>query len=545
MNNLKEMINSFVDSEFNESSLVEQSLLKILSLKKIFSNPYYKNMYYGTSVGIKKNRTTVFITNEYDLDSGDFSALMHNTVDPYPDYSKFDSVKKYLVNSDVKSRIDNFIFVSKNYSSSIDEYTDKLIEVQKGDKDFLSTLNSFKYLIPEYKDLFFNEHIKKLLQEKGLSDITSELCKNETYITSYQDSFNPEIVSERWNNQKQDREASIATLESHFEDINVYYRKYGKQLAIIDNYLIQEKPYLFKNPSEQQIDFYYYQARYDAEGAGIILQKDFCFSEDMLTHNDISISDIYSVKPDKNKYETFKEVFFEHLTKKDDDISDFLPSRFYGLDFLNDNALHPSSKSQSCIIAKANNDIVGLVSFDSTDSEGISVLKNIGYICIKDNFRGTGLVEKIYDKLASLFVDNNNILVNSHYTDQGRDKLPKVKDRIRSKYPDFLMLDTDLPSVKGENKIERCTISSKKFFNEHFRFALIEQEQKNPEGLKKSVKDIAQLHHESMKYIEDNKEAFSLYDFETLLGARNKFLIEQKDKLNNLVNKPQIKYKNK
>lgn len=545
MSNLKEMINSFVDLQFSESSPAEQSLLKILSLKKVFSNPYYKNMYYGTSVGIKKNRTTVFITNEYDLDSGDFPALMHNTVDSYPDHSKFDSIKKYLVNSDIKSRIDNFIFISKNYSSNIDQYTDKLIEVQKGDGEFLSTLNSFKYIIPEYKSLFFNEHIKLALHKKGVSDITSKLCKNETYISYSFSSFNPEVADRIWSNKKQDRELSIAKLESHFEDINVYYKKYEKKLAIIDDYLIQQKPYLFKNSSEQQIDFSYYQARYDADGAGITLQKNFCFSEDMLTHNDISISDIYSVKPDKNKYETFKEVFFEHLTKKDDDISEFLPSRFYGLDFLNDNALHPSSKSQSCIIAKANNDIVGLVSFDSTDSEGISVLKNIGYICIKDNFRGTGLVEKIYDKLASLFVDNNNILVNSHYTDQGRDKLPKVKDRIRSKYPDFLMLDTDLPSVKGENKIERCTISSKKFFNEHFRFALIEQEQKNPEGLKKSVKDIAQLHHESMKYIEDNKEAFSLYDFETLLEARGKFLIEQKDKLNTLLNRPHSKYKNK
>lgn len=545
MSNLKEMINSFVDSQFSESSPAEKSLLKILSLKKVFSNPYYKNMYYGTSVGIKKNRTTVFITNEYNLDSGDFPALMHNTVDSYPDHSKFDSIKKYLVNSDIKSRIDNFIFISKNYSSNIEQYTDKLIEAQKGDGEFLSTLNSFKYIIPEYKSLFFNEHIKLALNKKGVSDITSKLCKNETYISYSFSSFNPEVADRIWSNKKQDRELSIAKLESHFEDINVYYKKYEKKLAIIDDYLIQQKPYLFKNSSEQQIDFSYYQARYDADGAGITLQKDFCFSEDMLTHNDISISDIYSVKPDKNKYETFKEVFFEHLTKKDDDISDFLPSRFYGLDFLNDNALHPSSKSQSCIIAKANNDIVGLVSFDSTDSEGISVLKNIGYICIKDNFRGTGLVEKIYDKLASLFVDNNNIFVNSHYTDQGRDKLPKVKDRIRSKYPDFLMLDTDLPSVKGENKIERCTISSKKFFNEHFRFALIEQEQKNPEGLKKSVKDIAQLHHESMKYIEDNKEVFSHYDFETLLEARGKFLIEQKDKLNTLVNRPHSKYKNK
>lgn len=545
MSNLKEMINSFVDLQFSESSPAEQSLLKILSLKKVFSNPYYKNMYYGTSVGIKKNRTTVFITNEYDLDSGDFPALMHNTVDSYPDHSKFDSIKKYLVNSDIKSRIDNFIFISKNYSSNIDQYTDKLIEAQKGDGEFLSTLNSFKYIIPEYKSLFFNEHIKLALHKKGVSDITSKLCKNETYISYSFSSFNPEVADRIWSNKKQDRELSIAKLESHFEDINVYYKKYEKKLAIIDNYLMNEKPYLFETSSEQQIDFSYYQARYDADGAGITLQKDFCFSEDMLTHNDISISDIYSVKPDKNKYETFKEVFFEHLTKKDDDISDFLPSRFYGLDFLNDNALHPSSKSQSYIIAKANNDIVGLVSFDSTDSEGISVLKNIGYICIKDNFRGTGLVEKIYDKLASLFVDNNNILVNSHYTDQGRDKLPKVKDRIRSKYPDFLMLDTDIPSVKGENKIERCTISSKKIFNEHFRFALIEQEQKNPAGLKKSVKDIAQLHNESMKYIEDNKEVFSHYDFETLLEARGKFLIEQKDKLDTLVNRPQIKYKNK
>lgn len=545
MSNLKEMINSFVDLQFSESSPAEQSLLKILSLKKVFSNPYYKNMYYGTSVGIKKNRTTVFITNEYDLDSGDFPALMHNTVDSYPDHSKFDSIKKYLVNSDIKSRIDNFIFISKNYSSNIDQYTDKLIEAQKGDGEFLSTLNSFKYIIPEYKSLFFNEHIKLALHKKGVSDITSKLCKNETYISYSFSSFNPEVADRIWSNKKQDRELSIAKLESHFEDINVYYKKYEKKLAIIDNYLMNEKPYLFETSSEQQIDFSYYQARYDAEGAGITLQKDFCFSEDMLTHNDINISDIYSVKPDKNKYETFKEVFFEHLIKKDDDISHFLPSRFYGLDFLNDNALHPSSKSQSCIIAKANNDIVGLVSFDSTDSEGTSVLKNIGYVCIKDNFRGTGLIEKIYDKLASLFVDNNNILINSHYTDQGRDKLPKVKDRIRIKYPDFLMLDTDIPSVKGENKIERCTISSKKIFNEHFRFALIEQEQKNPAGLKKSVKDIAQLHNKSMKYIEDNKEVFSHYDFETLLEARNKFLIEQKDKLDTLVNRPQIKYKNK
>lgn len=545
MSNLKEMINSFVDSQFSESSPAEKSLLKILSLKKVFSNPYYKNMYYGTSVGIKKNRTTVFITNEYDLDSGDFPALMHNTVDSYPDHSKFDSIKKYLVNSDIKSRIDNFIFISKNYSSNIDQYTDKLIEAQKGDGEFLSTLNSFKYIIPEYKSLFFNEHIKLALNKKGVSDITSKLCKNETYISYSFSSFNPEVADRIWSNKKQDRELSIAKLESHFEDINVYYKKYEKKLAIIDDYLIQQKPYLFKNSSEQQIDFSYYQARYDADGAGITLQKDFCFSEDMLTHNDISISDIYSVKPDKNKYETFKEVFFEHLTKKDDDISDFLPSRFYGLDFLNDNALHPSSKSQSCIIAKANNDIVGLVSFDSTDSEGTSVLKNIGYVCIKDNFRGTGLVEKIYDKLASLFVDNNNILVNSHYTDQGRYKLPKVKDRIRSKYPDFLMLDTDIVSPKGTNMAERCAISSKKFFNEHFRFSLIEQEQNNPEGLKKSIKDISKLHYESMKYIEDNKEAFSLYDFETLLGARSKFLIEQKDKLNTLVNRPHTRYKNK
>lgn len=545
MSNLKEMINSFVDSEFSESSLAEQSLLKILSLKKVFSNPYYKNIYYGTSVGIKKNRTTVFITNEYDLDSGDFSALMHNTVDTYPDYSRFDSVKKYLINSDVKSRIDNFIFISKNYSSTIDEFTDKLIEAQKGDKEFLSTLNSFKYIIPEYNGLFFNEHIKQVLQGKGLSDITSELCKNETYISSSLESFNPEIVSERWSKQKQDRDTSVAILDSSFEDINVYYKRYGKQLTIINNYLMQEKPYLFETSSEQQIDFYYYQARHDAEGAGITLQKDFCFSEDMLAYNDISISDIYSVKPDKEKYETFKEVFFKHLTKKDDDISDFLPSRFYGLDFLNDNALYPSSKSQSCIIVKANNDIVGLVSFNSTDTDGSSVLKNIGYVCIKDNFRGTGLVEKIYDKLASLFVDNDNIFINSHYTDQGRDKLPKIKDRIRSKYPDFLMLDTDMVSSKGTNIAERRAISSKKIFNEHFYFALIEQEQNNPEGLKKSVKNIAQLHHESMKYIEDNKEAFSLYEFETLLGARSKFLIEQKDNLNTLVNRPHNKYKNK
>lgn len=549
MANLKQMINDFVDNEFSTTSKKEQSLLKVLSLKKIFSLPYYKDMYYATSIGIKKDNTAVFATNHYELGDGDYFAVMHNTFDKYLDYSDFDDLKKHLVEPAIVSRLERFLFIAKNYSHTLNEYSNKIIEAHKGDNEFLSTLNSFKHIIPEYKELFFNDIVNRSLWSKGIESITSYLCKNETY-TSYSggDSFDLEYIDKKWLSEKEKRDTSILKSESLFENIDNYYQKYIEKIIKIEQYIEKEKPYLFKTPLKQLIEFSYFETKGEINDDGhsdFVLQNNLGVSPDVLKNNGISISDVYKLEPKKEKYgyQTLQETVIKHMLKKEDDISEILPSRFYGLDFLNASSLKPSSNSTSYIIAKANDDIVGFLSFNSTDTEGTSVIKNIGYVCIKDNFRGTGLVEKIYEKLACICVDNGNIIVNSHYTEQGREKLPRLKQRIREKYSDFLMIDTDLGSWKNIEPEQYHLMNSIKNFNEYFRSNLLIQQRDNPESLKNNIKSITKLHRDSMNYINNHKRAFSHDDFGIINIVRERLNKKQKEKLNSLTSTSNIRYK--
>lgn len=511
MSNLKQLINHFVDDHFIDSSASEKSLLKCLALKKTFDLPYYKDIYYASSLAMKNDGSTEFSTNEYNLGSNTIHPYLHSFDYPYPDQDDFKNVDKYLVSPAICSRLNTFIDIVKNHSETIGGYTDKIVEAHKGDPEFISTLKSFDLLIPGYEHLFFNDNTNYLFKHKNVSPINSQLCKNETSISfSRLNIFLPEKVEADWEKNKTERFDAITKMSDSFEDISNAYYSNKQNLDTILNHVKSEKPYLFEHTASQPITFSYYETEGDIEGNGykdFALSKDYCIDPSILAKNDVSISDVYMLKPDKEKYETLDEVVFKHLFKKDDDISKYLTNAFYGLTFFNESALRPSKRKKSYLLAKANDDVVGFISFHSLDAQGESIVKDIGYVSVKDNFRGTGLTEKLYDKLACLISQNGNVLTNDRYTDEGSLKLPRLKNRVRAKHPELLMIDLELSQWQNSTKSEIAILDLKAHVNAELREALISFSQQ-PDKLKPLLGKIALLHKEKMDYIDNNSEKF-------------------------------------
>jgi len=529
MSNLKQLINNFVDDNFIAFSASEKSLLKCLALKKTFELPYCKDIYYASSLAVKNDGFTEFATNEYNLGSDTIQPYLHSFDYPYPDQDDFQNVEKYLVSPAICSRLNTFIDIVKNHSETIGEYTDKIVEAHKGDPEFISTLKSFNRLIPDYDYLFFNDNTNYIFKHNDVSPIDSQLCKNESSISfSRLNVFIPEKIAEDWENHKNERFEAITKMSSSFEDISNVYFSYKQNLDIILNHIKTEKPYLFENTASQSISFSYYETEGDIEGNGykdFALSKDYCIDESILAKNDVSISDIYTLKPDKEKYETLEEVVFNSLFKKDDDISEYLGNSFYGLTFFNKNALRSSKIKKSYLLAKANDDVVGFISFNSLDAHGESIIKDIGYVCVKDNFRGTGLTEKLYDKLACLISQNGNVLTNDRYTDEGSLKLPRLKNRVRSKHPELLMIDLEPGQWQNATKSEIAILDLKSNVNSSLRDMLISFSAQ-PDKLKYLLGDIAKLHKEKMDYIDNNTNSFLQIDTEYLSKKAMKDFME-------------------
>lgn len=546
MPTLKTLIHDYVEENFSQTSYEQKSLLKMLSLKKILSNSYYKDLYYTTSIAIKNDKQFNFVINEYDIGSRIINKSLFEIDNDIPDINGFYNVQKYLVNKEVSSRINTFIEINKLYSDNIHNYVEKIIEAQKGDDEFLNTVYSFQYLIPQYETLFFNENVNKLMEFNGLKDTTSILCKNTFPIVSYdRHIFEWDLINIEWKSKKQDRDIAINKTLNLFENIDLYYDKHNKEISMILDFIKCEKEYLFKNTNEQIINFSYYEVKgnYENDRYSFKLQDKLNISKDILDKNNIFISDLYSLNIEPDEYKSLKQTIMNELMKKEDDISPYIKSRYYGLDFLNLESMQDSPYAKSYILAKVNNDVVGFISYKSTDAEGLSAFKTIEYVCVKDNFRSTGLSEKLYDKLASILEENGNLLTNSHYTEQGRIKLPRLKQRIRDKHPEFLMIDTDLGYSEDLTPKEQKIMDIKSYFNESFCIDLKTLEKKNPELFKTKIKDIAKLYNDSIRYIDNHKKAFTHEDRAISQTIRSRFMIKQKDLLLKILKSSKVDYK--
>ena len=183
MSYLKELITSYTSKNMLDIQENEKKLIELLALKKIFSQSYYKDTYYATSIAIDENNEPYFSTNKYDLPPQPINQNFYSLHDNEAEYYGVENIKKYLVEPAVFSRINLFIDIAKDNANDIQKYAENLIKAHKGDSEFLNTVNSFEYLIPNF-ELFFNKNVGDIFRNNNIDRLESSLSKNVFYFSS-------------------------------------------------------------------------------------------------------------------------------------------------------------------------------------------------------------------------------------------------------------------------------------------------------------------------------------------------------------------------
>lgn len=527
---LKELIIENIEQSFPSMKEKEKSLLGHLALKKIFNSEYYRGNYYISSVALMDNKDTYLSLNQCELGSDNKRKSLYSLYNDYNNqasgYDYYDEPKliKSLVEPDVYSRLTSFINIV-NSSKDVNTYTDKIVEAYKGDPEFLPTIKSFSYLF-DNMDSLMSKDIKSLLNYKGVEDMNSTLCKN-SFI--FRDTFfgrtkevDDEIMitlENKWKNNTESRKQSLDKAQEQFSDISEYYHKHDKKLSTIIDFIKEQRPFLFKAPSISDISFTYFETKAISQGESkqFRLESDFAISPEILKAHEITKSSIYDIPLNRDDPYQYRDAALHYVLDKKNDISNSLNNKFFGLDFLNENIVEANRNNSFYILARANNETVGFFSFRSAKEDSKSLFKNIDYICIKDNYRGLGLAEAFYDKAISILQENGNILANSCYTRQGAEKLPRLKQKMREKYPDFLMIDTELGTTSHLTSDEKDLLIKEHEFNKDFmeRIRYFEQE---GFPINEKADQIKSLYRESIQYIRENKEIFinsfmSMYEY--------------------------------
>lgn len=518
MSYLKELITSYTSKNMLDIQENEKKLIELLALKKIFSQSYYKDTYYATSIAIDENNEPYFSTNKYDLPPQPINQNFYSLHDNEAEYYGVENIKKYLVEPAVFSRINLFIDIAKDNANDIQKYAENLIKAHKGDSEFLNTVNSFEYLIPNF-ELFFNKNVGDIFRNNNIDRLESSLSKNVFYFSSNSMSFfnstkpklNIDELNASWIYESAKRNESIEKSLSYFENLNDYYNKYSKEITQIMDFIKNEKPFLFKNANIDNVEFSFYEVKGDNENVmykNFILEENYSIDEQIMKKHNISISEVYSLKPDEGSYKNIKDYVLEFVTRKDNDISENMRSKFYGLDFLNERSLGASIQNKTIILARANDETVGFISFKSLPDDNKSILKKIEYVCVKDNFRGSGLAEELYTKMCGVLYDNGNILANTSYTEQGKSKLPRLKERVRQKFPDFLMIDTDMGNDSHLSKNEKEIASFKQDVNSDFISRLEYLLTDSANRLDNKSEMLKKLYKDTISYIDKNPSKF-------------------------------------
>lgn len=527
---LKELIIENIEQNFPSMKKKEKSLLGHLALKKVFNGEYYRGNYYISSVALMDNKDTYLSLNQCELGSDNKRKSLYSLYNDYDNqasgYDYYDAPKiiKRLVEPDVYSRLTSFINIIDS-SKDINTYIDKIVEAHKGDPDFLPTIKSFSYLF-DNMDSLMSKEIKSLLNYKGVEDINSALCKNSFIFrdgffgrTKEVDDETMLTINYKWKNNIDSRTQSLNKAKEQFSDISEYYHQYDKKLSTVIDFIKEQRPFLFKVPSISDISFTYFETKAISQGEAkqFRLESDLAILPEILASHKITKSSIYDIPLNKDDPYQYRDAALHYVLDKKNDISNSLNNKFYGLDFLNEHIVEANRNNSFYILARANNETVGFFSFRSAKEDSKSLFKNIDYVCIKDNYRGLGLAETFYDKAISILQENGNILVNSCYTRQGAEKLPRLKQKMRGKYPDFLMIDTELGTTAHLTSDEKDLLIKEHEFNKDFmnRIRYFEQE---GFPINERADQVKSFYRESIQHIRENKEHFinrfiSMYEY--------------------------------
>lgn len=533
MPTLKNIILDSVENNFSNNSDTEKSLLYCLSMKKIFSLPYYKDRYYTSSISyLDDNIYGIHVNGCNDVGPSSFSrTIFSNHRNEYDNEYYASDSQHYLFDDKVIERLEKFSDITKN-NKNLDSYISSIMNQQEKDSEFLPTVHSYSFIFNNFNDIFINEDFKRILKAHGNNDsIDSNLCKTVVYLSFFGNKDKTEIeIKERWENNFDKRNESLNNSLNLYKPIENFYILYEEKINKIIQDVYEKKPFLFEDLNKQKIELYYIELKgieeYSYNNFELENINNFAFEKSILEKNNIKIAPIHfnnleiitNEKKEEYQYKKMQnDSANDFFINFNNDLTDSIPSKFFGLDYLNRDSFRSASNSVSYIIAKNEEETVGFISIYSIAQNNKSIMKSIGSICVKENFRGNGLAYKLYDSIANILEEQGNILTNSMYSSQGKLKLPRLKQRISENHPELVMINA------ASDRIERSEIETRKYelinsFNNDFVSRAEALEKRFPEDFCDKKEDVKKIYKESIKYLNDNymnfeKYSMQLYDF--------------------------------
>lgn len=548
MSDLKNIISDFVEKTYYDSTPKEKEILKKISFLEILNTDYYQKRYSTVSIASFNKKSYCFLTNDYHLhSSSDINAKVHEEDHHYSvDSDDYNLMKEIIVRSEVFEKLKKFEHIVM-CNQKFHQYVTAIENEQRQDPDFLTFIFSYSFLFKDFTYNFFNDHVKTILNNSGLSSFYCNTTKTEVYLDSSINLSKLDINSvqkfiDQWNDCHEKRVKSLNEGLRKISDVQKYKKKLNNKIDNIFDHIAKEKPFLFKPLNTDEISFSYYEIEGCEEKAGwdngmkFRLRNKMEFDPESLNKHGIQKSEIYDLNLNNiHDYHEMQKILKPFIINYENELTGLFKGAFYGLDYI-DSAVKGNTSDRYYIVAQYHNETVGMISFrsDKEENENISTIKHMEYVCVKDTFRGTGLTHTLYQKLASLFTDNNKILFNSMYSKQGAVKLPKLKDKIRKNNPGFLFIDKDLGNFDKNSVYERIFLRE---FNEHLINKISYIDRKNQIKLSSLTPILNNFYNSSIK---ETREQFKTLDKSEHFSYCNSKITELMDKLNHEIEKASI-----
>lgn len=388
---LKE-INDVLNKEMLYNNLSEENkkLFKTYIIQSLLKQPFYKKRYLNTFI-IKTNNdffVSILSPNE-DLKNFDLMEVKH---------LNFES---NLVNVEI-NEIKN-IYISEDDINILIKYKQSILKAQN---------------ISEFLLLFKEDYYKILKFE---------------FIFEEKDS----LLSSLFLEQK--------TIFSHFDEM--YFLK-------IKNKIIKDID-LFLNLNKD-IPLYLFSEIYHT--IIIFLKKHYPYIlKEPNIENDISYFIIEQCEKEnsdfKFKLKNINHIFIKNTDKIINKLLDFPydPKCFnhfdLGFDYINE-VDFLKKKGQSLILARKNNEMIGMILFEKKNQN----IQKIISTSIKHNYRNLGLSKKLYKISAQLYSQNNFILLNEYYSEDGKNYLNKLKSKLNNDLNGCFFFDLDNSFKHMQNK---------------------------------------------------------------------------------------------
>lgn len=331
------------------------------------------------------------------------------------------------------------------------DYKDKkerLNEIIKSIYDFNRFINLYA---PETR-----KEIKNDLELEEQKEVIKHLIKNnqlvKDYFTKDFDFLFEKILDKTWPKIRLDiLEGFNKVKHNIIEDL--IYPKYEKSISKILNELYKDYPFLLEDKINQEnIKFEVMACEIEENGAGFNkmktydikqkseIEKYFRFSSHNVDVLDLKNPTISELK----KYESLSEkkdnLLLDNFFKTNFSLNSKDLGRFDGFKLFKkrDNYFY-KSKNLFLIRMTYNNMLIGMAKV----SQNKDYVYNSQTTEVIKPFQGQGLGYKMYDFIAEFISNNNLLLYSDHYTTEGRNYIPKIKNSLSKKYQNFLYVEAD------------------------------------------------------------------------------------------------------